>query len=147
MKKLYILLLVVFICAVLAGCAGKVDECEIAQRLTNEDDMFVVIYEGLNGIVFVDKDTGVMYFYRTRCITPLYNADGSLRIWEGLSDQTIGIDRYSIVATPKRDYPVDLESEDWFTVFIGTRSECIDEIRFLVMDHPDWMFQIRDIRK
>ena len=75
MKKLYIFLLIVFICSVLAGCAVKVEESKIMKRLEN----------GITGYeVLVDKDTGVMYFYGTRCVTPLYNADGSLRIWEGL---------------------------------------------------------------
>ena len=71
--------LAVFLCAVLAlgiaGCGSNDNKTE--SRVYKIDmDSFGVI---------VDPDTGVMY-YQARFdggITPLYNADGTLRVYEG----------------------------------------------------------------
>ena len=71
--------LAVFLCAVLAlGIAGCGSNDNKTESRVNKIDMdsFGVI---------VDPDTGVMY-YQARFdggITPLYNADGTLRVYEG----------------------------------------------------------------
>ena len=71
--------LAVFLCAVLAlgitGCGSNDNKTE--SRVNKIDmDSYAVI---------VDPDTGVMY-YQARFdggITPLYNTDGTLRVYEG----------------------------------------------------------------
>ena len=71
--------LAVFLCAAFAlgitGCGSAYNKTE--SRVNKIDmDSFEVI---------VDPDTGVMY-YQVRFdggITPLYNADGTLRVYEG----------------------------------------------------------------
>ena len=48
----------------------------------------VVVLSGAKDDIYVDTTTGVLYF-RTWGIdgfTPLYNADGSLKIWDGYKD-------------------------------------------------------------
>ena len=71
--------LAVFLCAVLAlgiaGCGSNDNKTESMVDKINMD----------SGGVIVDSDTGVMY-YQARFdggITPLYNADGTLRVYEG----------------------------------------------------------------
>ena len=70
--------LAVFLCAVLAlGIAG----CGSADNKTES----MVDKINMDSGVIVDPDTGVMY-YQERFdggITPLYNADGTLRVYEG----------------------------------------------------------------
>ena len=70
--------LAVFLCAVLAlgiaGCGSTDNKTESMVDKINMD----------SGVI-VDPDTGVMY-YQARFdggITPLYNADGTLRVYEG----------------------------------------------------------------
>lgn len=71
--------LAVFLCAALAlGINGCGSDDNKTESMVNKIDMdsFRVI---------VDPDTGVMY-YQARFdggITPLYNADGTLRVYEG----------------------------------------------------------------
>ena len=71
--------LAVFLCAVLAlgitGCGSADNKTESMVDKINMDSFGVI----------VDPDTGVMY-YQARFdggITPLYNADGTLRVYEG----------------------------------------------------------------
>lgn len=53
----------------------------MARRDSNS--LFKVVYsQGTNKDVLVDKETGVMYLFIARGgTTPLYNADGSLKVW------------------------------------------------------------------
>ena len=71
--------LAVFLCAALAlgitGCGSDDNKTESMLDKINMDSFGVI----------VDPDTGVMY-YQARFdggITPLYNADGTLRVYEG----------------------------------------------------------------
>nr|DAE33388.1 MAG TPA: protein of unknown function (DUF4969) [virus sp. ctQ5V6] len=71
--------LAIFLCAALAlgiaGCGSADNKTESMVDKTNMD----------GGGVIVDPDTGVMY-YQARYdggITPLYNADGTLRVYVG----------------------------------------------------------------
>ena len=71
--------LAVFLCAALAlgitGCGSDDKKTESRVDKINMDSFGVI----------VDPDTGVMY-YQARFdggITPLYNADGTLRVYEG----------------------------------------------------------------
>ena len=71
--------LAVFLCAALAlgitGCGSDDNKTESMVDKINMD----------SGGVIVDPDTGVMYFQARYDggITPLYNADGTLRVYEG----------------------------------------------------------------
>ena len=71
--------LAVFLCAAIAlgiaGCGSTDNKTESMVDKINMDGFGVI----------VDPDTGVMY-YQARFdggITPLYNADGTLRVYEG----------------------------------------------------------------
>ena len=71
--------LAVFLCAALAlgitGCGSADNKTEsIVDKISMD-----------SGGVIVDPDTGVMYYQARfdRGITPLYNADGTLRVYEG----------------------------------------------------------------
>ena len=83
MKKSLLTLLIISMLFVFTGC-GKITERELAARQADDTRYIMLVsYEGSRTIL-VDKDTGVMYLEAPHYITPLYNADGSLRIWEGL---------------------------------------------------------------
>ena len=88
MKRWIVVVMVVALAAMLAGCAsGKVDAQKIAEaQLDNR--MFMVVSEESDGQVLVDKSTGVMYWvsyntYNYGNLTLLVNPDGTPRIWEG----------------------------------------------------------------
>lgn len=72
----------------LSGCSGSVGEhFAMSDDVNNFEDRFEMIYykpsdTTCSAAVFVDKETGVMY-YRINslsqlAITPLYNSDGSI---------------------------------------------------------------------
>lgn len=91
MKK--IALIITTLAAVLAmtGCEVPVEAKDNAPKVEhymNLEQVCSNMYEQ----VFYDKNTGVMYYQyrssRSDCgITPIYNADGSLKIYEGWVDK------------------------------------------------------------
>lgn len=51
------------------------------------EDFYETIFEGLNYVILYDRETKVIYhmstgFYNNGNLTPIYNADGTLRVWE-----------------------------------------------------------------
>lgn len=95
MKKKICLVLILFIIAImLCGCSSaSYDEAKVSDTYAFSDGYFTVIKEWDGGVNFpleqivYANDTGVMYYvyaygYRGG-ITPLYNADGTLQIYEG----------------------------------------------------------------
>lgn len=51
------------------------------------EEFYKIIFDELNYAILYDKETKVMYhmstgFYNNGNLTPLYNADGTLRVWE-----------------------------------------------------------------
>ena len=87
MKRWIVAALVLALGLMLAGCTGgKVDVGRIADAESDNKYFMVVSYE-LNGMVMVDKETGVMYWassgnYNRGNLTLLVNADGTPRIWK-----------------------------------------------------------------
>ena len=77
MKKLLVVLACVVV--LLTGCGTG---------YTNEEETFyTVVYSNNSYLVVYDNYTKVMYHmtigsYNRGNITPLYNADGTLRVWE-----------------------------------------------------------------
>lgn len=85
MTKIKKFCLVLIMAIVLAfGLCGCEDEY-IPKSQDDSNSLFKVVYgQGTNEDVLVDKETGVMYLSIARCgTTPLYNADGSLKVWRG----------------------------------------------------------------
>lgn len=76
MKKVAVILILLSI--LLAGCV----KTEVAQN-TEESSRFVLIESSYSRWVVYDKYTKVMYVEKTYHFTPLYNADGSLLLWDG----------------------------------------------------------------
>lgn len=83
MTKIKKFCLVLIMAIVLAfGLCG----CEDEYILKSQDDsnsLFKIVYiQDTNKDILVDKETGVMYLTIARGgTTPLYNADGSLKVW------------------------------------------------------------------
>jgi hypothetical protein len=92
-KKVVLALVLCIIAAMLCGCSSSYKEAN-----TNPDNYFskgyfTIIKSWDGGMDFPTEyilyanDTGVMYYvFRSHYsggITPLYNADGTLQIWEG----------------------------------------------------------------
>ena len=90
MKKFIIALLICTMCFGLASCGVSYEDAN-----TEQEDMFNGYFTavktwseaGTGCYILYAKDTGVMYFYFCsgygHGITPLYNADGTLQVYEG----------------------------------------------------------------
>ena len=94
MKKKVVLILILCIMAtMLCSCSSSYEEAKTSDTYAFSDGYFTVIKEWDGGINFplerivYANDTGVMYyvyaFGYAGGITPLYNTDGTLQIYEG----------------------------------------------------------------
>lgn len=75
MKKVAAIMIILLI--LLTGCV----KTENAST-TNEFSRFVKVESNGYRWVIYDKYTKVMYVEKAYCLTPLYNADGSLLLWD-----------------------------------------------------------------
>lgn len=78
-KKLCLALIAVIVLAFgLCGCEDK----DVMESLYGDNSLFEVVHSQGGRDVLVDKETGVMYLSIARGgVTPLYNTDGSLKVW------------------------------------------------------------------
>ena len=89
MKKIFTIVLILVMTLGLTACDGKdsnVINIDSVLATPNSDlvDFEIVDYNWYEAIL-VDRNTGVMYvWFTTDCggITPLYNADGTLKLYE-----------------------------------------------------------------
>ena len=89
MKKIFAIALILIMALGLAACDGKnsnVMNIDSVLATPNSDlvDFEIVDYNWYEAIL-VDQNTGVMYvWFTTDCggITPLYNADGTFKLYE-----------------------------------------------------------------
>lgn len=77
MKKLLVVLACIVV--LLVGCG--------AGYTSKEETFYTVVYSDNNYLIVYDNYTKVMYHmsygsYNKGSLTPLYNADGTLRVWE-----------------------------------------------------------------
>lgn len=83
MKKQFLIIAVILALAVcLKGCGTTV------QAENNVAERFIIIYQGSHVWVFADRETGVEYAMVNNGhggveFQPLYNADGTLQVYEG----------------------------------------------------------------
>lgn len=80
-KILSIVILAIFVSVLLTGCNYAVVTDEKPKG--NYESTFVKVEEGYNYFIAYDKDTKVMYRIVSYGCDPLFNSDGSLKIWEG----------------------------------------------------------------
>lgn len=86
MKKIALIMALGLI--TLTGCCSGHDVEPTQSSAANKYIDFVVIYENLSQQteVMYDKNTGIMYFHRygryDSFMTPIYNADGTLKLYE-----------------------------------------------------------------
>lgn len=89
MKKLIFLLIIIIIVAfILAGCDSTSEEGVSKDYYAKQLVNFEIVYKNVNvGLrdgdkIVVDLNTGVMYYqYNDYGLCPIYNADGTLKIW------------------------------------------------------------------
>lgn len=79
-------LIVILIAVILTGCGGSSGYTSAEEVL--ESSRFVRVEKAKSYYIVYDKHTNVMYYvsttvYNTGCLCPLYNADGTLMLWEG----------------------------------------------------------------
>lgn len=81
MKKIILIIACMICAAVLTACNANYTKTNI---ITYFDYCFIKRNEWTGEVIFYDKNTGVMYYmYGTKGgITPIYNADGTLKIYE-----------------------------------------------------------------
>lgn len=81
MKKIAVCLLFLLTVSTFSGCS----ETEVEND--NSGERFYRAIDGLYNDVYVDKETGVMYFYRKKGnsggLTVMVDEDGKPLIWEG----------------------------------------------------------------
>ena len=91
-KKILMMIAAGLICVSAAGCGKSYQEAisaNTANRTTKSDGYFTEIVEWNDSIctIVYANDTKVKYFilngYNQFGITPLYNADGTLQIYDG----------------------------------------------------------------
>ena len=90
MKRFLLIVLMIAMVIGLTGCVVTNSTASIEARSTI--CRFVKIYKNVDvGVgetddIYVDATTGVMYFrqWGNGGFSPLYNADGSLKIWKGV---------------------------------------------------------------
>ena len=92
-KKIALVLVLCIMTAMLCGCSSSYEEATINPDNYFSKGYFTVIKSWDGGIdypteyIVYANDTGVMYYAFLKVhsggITPLYNADGTLQIWEG----------------------------------------------------------------
>ena len=89
MKRVFIFVLLIALITGLSGCSSKGDSADDieARKICNFKKVYENVDVGINrrDDIYVDTTTGVIYFrtWQIDVFTPLYNADGSLKIWDG----------------------------------------------------------------
>ena len=87
MKHSLIFLLILVLIVVLSGCSVKGNSANdtLFAKLRDIPD-----FAGYHHSLWYDTETGVIYMcaygLHTNSFTPLYNADGSLKIWDGYKE-------------------------------------------------------------
>lgn len=91
MKRVLIFVLLIAMIAGLSGCSSKGDSADDieARKICNFKKIYSNINVGIYSVddIYVDELTGVLYLrtcgFNCNGFTPLYNADGTLKIWDG----------------------------------------------------------------
>lgn len=93
MKKITLILVLCTIATMLCSCSSSYEEAETSNTYAISNGYFTVIKQWDGGVdwpkesIVYANDTGVMYYIFLKGqrggITPLYNADGTLQIYEG----------------------------------------------------------------
>ena len=80
-------IITLLICYGITGCAKGRDNEPAEYDRGNKYFPLVTIYEDDRSYIVYDKNTNVMYYiyqnYDKFGITPIYNSDGSLKLYEG----------------------------------------------------------------
>ena len=88
MKKILTLLLTIILCLGLCGCGTEFTDPDYNTTIKKSEYFKTEIVEHTNtGYVIRDIETNVLYIiidgYSGTMIVPLYNADGSLKLYKG----------------------------------------------------------------
>lgn len=79
MRKVYIIALIVILCtSVLTGCSYST----VRHSNNNEFSMFKRVERSAQWDIVYDTETKVMYSSSGHGLVPLYETDGSLKIWK-----------------------------------------------------------------
>ena len=87
-KKIATIIVALSICVGITGCSGKVrDGNRNFTYVENEYIHLITVWDrGDGNVIAYDEDTKVLYLcvygYSTMGITPIYNSDGSLKLYE-----------------------------------------------------------------
>ena len=93
MKKICLILILCLVATILCSCSSSYEEANINNPNNFGAGYFTTIKEWKDGVdypyerIVYANDTGVIYYIflhgQSGGITPLYNADGTLQIYEG----------------------------------------------------------------
>ena len=84
-KKILIISFILSMIFCLSGCSNVINIDEVLESPNTKIIDFEVVDKNFYNAILVDKNTKVMYYWNMSSVggfTPIYNADGTLRLYE-----------------------------------------------------------------
>ena len=84
-KKILIISFMISMIFCLSGCSNVINIDEVLESPNTKIIDFEVVDKNFYNAILVDKNTKVMYYWNmsdTGGFTPIYNADGTLKLYE-----------------------------------------------------------------
>ena len=84
-KKILLISLILSIMFCISGCTNIIDTDKVLESPTAKMIDFEVVDKNFYSAILVDKNTKVMYYWNMSSaggFTPIYNEDGSLKLYE-----------------------------------------------------------------
>ena len=84
-KKILIISFILSMIFCLSGCSNVININEVLESPNTKIIDFEVVDKNFYNAILVDKNTKVMYYWNmsdTGGFTPIYNADGTLKLYE-----------------------------------------------------------------
>jgi len=84
-KIIFVIAALLLVSILMTGCASDAykEYTEVNKINYGSASTFAVLYRGFNYAIVYDVETKVMYMFNRYMLTPLLNADGSLKLWKG----------------------------------------------------------------
>lgn len=76
MKKIFCIFIAIALCLCMCACGGP-------EPIRSSDTLFETVARYSDCSVMRNKETNVLYIYRSGGFTVMFNADGSPMVWSG----------------------------------------------------------------
>ena len=86
-KKILAVVLGLTLCFGMTGCSSVVNIDEVIKSPNSKLCEFEVVESNYYGTILVDKNTNVLYYWIQKFgITPIYNSDGTVKLYDENTD-------------------------------------------------------------